>query len=398
MIRKEPKPVLSSLSFNLDTDLLKAVMPLLEGEEVEAVEWTFDSLYQRKSVPVWFTDLVQAFAQAGRLLGHGIFYSLFSGKWMPEHAKWLDELRAINQQYQFAHITEHFGFMTGGDFHKGAPMAVPMTPETLALGQDRLQRLAQASGCPVGLENLAFAWSQEEAEKHGYFLEALLEPVNGFLILDLHNLYCQVVNFGLDPDEAIKGYPLERVREIHVSGGSWADSTEVPGRKIRRDTHDAAVPQAVFDLLEMVLPQCPNLQFVVMEQIGIALKTEEAREQFREDFRQMALLVKSFNQANPDHRPDPFLPLTSLSLSDSPLESPSIHHQQKQLSSILESAPDHSGALKEFRKTQLSDHGWEYESWPPHMLETAIRISQKWKGGFKTFLDREAKKGKAGNQ
>ncbi len=88
--------------------------------------------------------------------------------------------------------------MTGQDFHHGAPLNIPYTASTLRIGRDRLLRIADACGRPVGLENLAFAYSADEVRRHGEFLDRLLEPVNGFLILDLHNLYCQVENFGMD--------------------------------------------------------------------------------------------------------------------------------------------------------------------------------------------------------
>jgi uncharacterized protein (UPF0276 family) len=89
----------------------------------------------------------------------------------------------------------------------------------------------------------------EEVKKHGEFLNKLVDSVNGFIILDLHNVYCQSYNFNISFDEIIHLYPLHRVREIHISGGSWEDSNILPGKKIRRDTHDNPVPEKVFHLL-----------------------------------------------------------------------------------------------------------------------------------------------------
>jgi hypothetical protein len=47
------------------------------------------------------------------------------------------------------------------------------------------------------LENLALSFSVDDVKHQGEFLEKLVEPVNGFLILDLHNLYCQSHNFDI---------------------------------------------------------------------------------------------------------------------------------------------------------------------------------------------------------
>lgn len=40
----------------------------------------------------------------------------------------------------------------------------------------------------------------------GAFIDAMLRPLGdqGIMLLDLHNVYCQIVNFSLDPEEAIK--------------------------------------------------------------------------------------------------------------------------------------------------------------------------------------------------
>lgn len=373
--------ILSSVSCNLDPHLLQASLPLFEAGEVQAVEWSFDALHGVAEVPGWFTGLLQEFAGAGRLIGHGVYYSLFSGRWLPEQEKWLRELETLRGEYRFDHVTEHFGFMSGPDFHKGAPLAVPLTEETLAVGQDRLMRLAQACRCPVGLENLAFAWSCAEAEKHGRFLEDLLAPVNGFLLFDLHNLYCHLENFGLDYEEALAAYPLHRVREIHISGGSWAAVQGEPGRRVRRDTHDDAVPEAVFELLEKTLPRCPNLKYVVLEQMGIALDTPARQEQFQSDFRQMDRLVSAFNAAHPDRQPDPFY-APSFLVGPAPVEFPDLYDQQMELSRILVSADGPAKAVDLLRGSGLAESGWEFESWSPFMLETAMHIAKKWKDGF----------------
>ncbi|WP_258049066.1 DUF692 family multinuclear iron-containing protein [Hymenobacter sp. NBH84] len=204
--------ILSAIACNLDDHLLAAALPLLEAGQVEAVEWSFDTLFDGRQLPNWFAELLTAYGEQGRLIGHGVYFSLLSGRWTPEQAQWLEQLRLLAARFHFDHITEHFGSFTGQNFHTGAPLPVPYTAAILRLGQDRLLRIADACQCPVGLENLAFAYSLEEVQRHGEFLEKLLAPVNGFLILDLHNLYCQLHNFDLSTDSLLALYPLHRVR------------------------------------------------------------------------------------------------------------------------------------------------------------------------------------------
>lgn len=373
----------SSVACNLDANILLACLPLFEAEKVEAIEWAFDTLYAHRQVPDWFDELLRTFGDAGRLVGHGVFFSLFSGRWTPDQQTWLNQLKSLAAVYRFDHVTEHFGFMTGTNFHQGAPLSLPLTPSTLAIGQDRLQRLQEAAGCPVGLENLAFAYSVEDVKQQADFMNQLLSSVNGFLILDLHNLYCQSQNFNLTGNELLNLYPLDRVREIHVSGGSWSPSASDPERKIRRDTHDDAVPTDVFDWLDAALDACPNLKYVVMEQLGNGLATDEDRQQFGRDFLEMDRIVKAKNQVGPQHQPNLFTPAGHSAAGSLPVEDVKLHSQQRELATILETAGDYRQAQALLARSDLAQSAWQIERWEPTMLETALAIAQKWQNGFR---------------
>lgn len=289
-----PRP-LCTLSLMIEPDFRAAILPLLEAGEVEALEWSFDIGWGRPNLAPGIAELLDFFASAGRLLGHGVTFSPLSGQWSQRQAQWLDLLRIEMQRRAYQHFTEHFGFMTAGDFHQSAPLPVPRNAKTIELGQQRLQMLAEAAQVPVGLENLAFAFGPQDVQEQGAFLEELLQPVDGFLLLDLHNLYCQACNFDTPGSELMASYPLDRVRELHVSGGSWSESTLEPQRgPIRRDTHDDAVPQDVFALLKHALSVCPNVQYVTMERLGNTMAGdggEASIEQFRADYRRMRAIV-----------------------------------------------------------------------------------------------------------
>jgi len=378
-MKQETPVICSSVACNLDADMLAACLPLLEESRIDALEWSFDALYREEEIPGWFRDLLTAFGNENKLIGHGIFFSLFSGRWLKGQQEWLQQLRRMCKDFTFSHITEHFGFMTGKDFHHGAPLGIPYTPATLTIGRDRLKTIYDTCRCPVGLENLAFSTSIDEVKRHGVFLEQLLEPVNGFIILDLHNLYCQLHNFDLAFDELITLYPLHRVREIHISGGSWDDSLADPGRTVRRDTHDHAVPSEVFRLLENVLGRCPHIKYVVLEQLGVGLQTAAARKAFYDDFLKMQNIVKSKSgqQSTPDFI-NTFLP-GSVLLPETRVEDETLYQQQLELSHILETASTNQAAIDALRHSSLARSSWQIESWEPYMVETAIKIAQKWK-------------------
>jgi uncharacterized protein (UPF0276 family) len=373
--------VLSAISCNLHENILSAAIPLFQDEKVEAIEWSFDTLYQFRNIPDWFTELLHAFGNEKRLIGHGVYFSLFSGAWSKEQEDWLKHLEKLCTNFHLDHISEHFGFMTGGNFHQGAPISIPFTPATLAIGRDRMKRIYHACHCPVGLENLAFSYSLDEVKKHGNFLDQLLEPVNGFVILDLHNFYCQLHNFNISFDELISLYPLHRVREIHISGGSWEDSQMIPGKRIRRDTHDDAVPGEVFRLLESTIPKCASLKYVVLEQLSNGLDTVNKQQLFQQDFMRMDSIVKICTSQQLPINENNFLPAMLPSVGQ-PVEDSLLHAQQLALSNILETAGSCQQAQQWLHQSNLANTAWEIENWEPHMLETAIAIAQKWKHGF----------------
>jgi len=369
------------MACNLDTYLLQTALPLLHAEKVEAIEWAFDSLYKHRNIPDWFLELLKTFGEQGRLIGHGVYFSLFKGTWTQEQADWLKQLRKVVQHFKFDHISEHFGFMTGEDFHKGAPLHIPLNKSTLAIGKDRLSRIQDACQLPVGLENLAFAYCLDDVQAQGNFLNQLLKEINGFLILDIHNLYCQMHNFNLAADQIIAAYDLNRVREIHISGGSWSANPIESNQQIRRDTHDDAVPNLVFSLLAAIIPQCPNLKFVVLEQLGNGLQTAASQNQFHADFSKMGEIVKRANHTPTINEVNAFLPIQNI-LNKVICEDPVLQSQQNILSSILEEASDYRDAATKLNSSILSNTDWKVEEWSPAMLGTALEIAQKWKAGF----------------
>jgi uncharacterized protein len=267
-------------------DLLAAIEPLLALGAIEVLEWSFDMGWGGLELPTLVTQLLAEYSQRDRLLGHGVSYSLLSAA--GDHEHWLDCLAAECQEYRYRHISEHFGWMTAGRFVRSAPLPLPLLPETLELGSSRLQRLAQVAQKPVGLENLAFAFGQRDVEEQGDFLERLLAPIDGFLLLDLHNLYCQIHNFQQSAADLLDSYPLGRVRELHISGGSWSPYLD---RQIRRDTHDGAVPEAVFELLGLAIDRCPNVEVVILERMGNTLGTAAAQQEFQADYGRMQQVI-----------------------------------------------------------------------------------------------------------
>ena len=284
VICMNPKIPKLGLSLMPTEDFRQATDELFQRNKVETLEWSFDFGFSGAVAEPWCNDLLDKFSAADSLTGHGVELSPLSATLSRRQRDWLAQASEEFQNRRYRHASEHFGFSEAGPIEKGAPLSVPMNEQSLHRGKEMMKRFADAAQCPVGLENLAFAFSLEDVKRQGDFIDQLISEVDGFLLLDLHNIFCQVANFNMTELELLNLYPLSKVRELHLSGGSWSRS--VSGRRlaVRRDTHDDAVPQEVFNLTALALKLCPNVEFVILERLGYTMMEPEQQQEFRDDF------------------------------------------------------------------------------------------------------------------
>ncbi|MBL7922055.1 MAG: DUF692 family protein [Bacteroidia bacterium] len=363
------------ISLMPEADFIEAALPLFQNGEVDVIEWSFDTIPPKVKEPEWLKLLLKEYSQNGRLIGHGVHYSLLKAVWDSNQDKWLKQLATEVKKYNYRHVTEHFAFMTSDDFHKGTPLPVPFNKTTLAIGQDRLKRLQNVSQLPIGIENLAFAFSHAQIKEQGEFLKKLIEPVNGFLILDLHNIYCQSHNFKVDVVKLVNSYPLDKVKEIHISGGSWAN-VESSKNKVRRDTHDEAVPEEVFELLKEVLPLCKNVEYVIFERLGNTIKTQKDKLQFAKDFRQVKKIVLSQRKKEENLLEEITKTKIDHKVSLNPLEDENLRKQQQFIIETLLVNKDVAKTIQLLQNKKINS--WQPELWTDYMVETGMVLVKKW--------------------
>jgi uncharacterized protein (UPF0276 family) len=103
------------------------------------------------------------------------------------------------------------------------------------------------------------------------------------LLLDLHNLHANGINFGFDPIAYLDRLDPERIGAIHLAGGSWIDGPPAfdfaQAREGGPHVHDAGgrrylddhlhdVPDPVYALLTEVGARVPRPLTVVLERDG----------------------------------------------------------------------------------------------------------------------------------
>ena len=196
---------------------------------------------------------------------HGVELSIGSAHGL--NNAYLNMLDSFQKEWPFVWHSEHLGFQTiAGDndvrLEIGVPLPMPATVEAVELVAERSANILKRYDVPFLLENPAHYFSDLPADpeigNEYRFLSAFTEKSGCYLLLDLHNLYCNAVNHHFDARDVIDSLPLDRVIEIHVAGGSWRDGFWM-------DAHDGRVPEPVWELLEYVLPIAPNVAGVVFE-------------------------------------------------------------------------------------------------------------------------------------
>jgi D-arabinose 1-dehydrogenase-like Zn-dependent alcohol dehydrogenase/uncharacterized protein (UPF0276 family) len=290
--------VLCGISLLPAEDVRVATAPLFDAGVVDAVEWSLDFGFGEDGIAPWIARILDDYEARGAVFAHGVELSPMSALLLPHQEAWLAEARSAFERRKFRHLTEHYGFMTAGDIVRGTPLPLPPSTAALKIAIERVGRLQEIARGPVGIENLAMAFGREDALAQADLVRELCDRTGAFLLLDVHNLFCQAFNFDLDPLALAERYGLDRVREIHVAGGGATYPSADPSRPFRRDSHDHDVPEPAFALLAALLPRTANLEVVILERSDRSLFSELEGERYRADFGRMRSLVHEVERAD----------------------------------------------------------------------------------------------------
>lgn len=362
------KPLLGLAIFP-QTHFFEMCLPLFEHENVEVLEWSFDHCHYAKR-PEWFHLLLKDYSEAGRLLAHGVHYSAFAGKMTDDHHLWLELWKMEQLQLQYAHISEHIGYKSQLKHNSGFPLPLDYHLVSVLDFEQQITALQISSEVPLGFEILALSLSCQQVVEQAKFVTQLCQRFNTFIVLDLHNLYCQALNFDLDIDELIAMYPIEYIREIHISGGSFSESDSTI-KKIRRDTHDGAIPEELFKVLRTWLPRFKYCQYIIFEQLPESMKTEQAQQQFVSDYLELMSIRDQFSVD--------VLELPTLSQS---VNQPLGNQVELEKAILFQEQYFLANALMQAKVPQdLQTMTFKYfnlQNWSPVMIETAMKLSQRW--------------------
>jgi uncharacterized protein len=222
---------------------------------------------------------------------HGVSLSIGSAHGMYEPC--LAMMDRLREEWPFHWYSEHLQYQLvldakGAMVNTGTPFPLPPTKEAVDLVASRAAAVQDRLGVPFLLENPVHYLPDLPADPDvgdEFGLMARIVSLSGcWQLLDLHNVYCNAINFGFDARRALDRIRLDRVGEIHIAGGSWCDG-------FYTDAHDGRVPESVWELLEETLSRAPRIPVVVFEILeeygdrlgpdGIARELERARAVWR---------------------------------------------------------------------------------------------------------------------
>jgi uncharacterized protein (UPF0276 family) len=170
--------------------------------------------------------------------------------------------------------SEHLAFVRCGGLEIGHLAAAPRTRTSAESSAQNVYRASKIIGMMPMVENVATLINPPASTlSETDWLTQVVMTSDAPLLLDLHNLYANVVNFSGDPAvaplQALRMLPLERVGTVHIAGGRWlAAGEQFPGERRWLDDHLHPVPDVVYLLLEELAALSSQPLTVILERDG----------------------------------------------------------------------------------------------------------------------------------
>ncbi len=219
---------------------------VLRRPDLGFVEVVAESLPADRPPPL---GLVEARRRGLAVVPHGVGLGL--GDADPPDPGRLEHLSDLSRRLGAPLVSEHVAFVRAGGQESGHLQPLPRTRAALEVLIENVSIATASLPVPLALEPVAslFEWPDAEIDEAD-FLTELVERTGALLLLDVANVYANARNRGESPLALIDRLPLDRVAYVHVAGGSLCDG-------LYHDTHAAAVPPEVLDLLDALLSRCP---------------------------------------------------------------------------------------------------------------------------------------------
>jgi uncharacterized protein (UPF0276 family) len=187
--------------------------------------------------PLYFLDRIR---ERYPMVMHGV--SLSIGSTAALDLSYLQALKGLARRVRPGWISDHLCWTGTDGINLHDLMPLPYTAEALRHVASRIRQVQDILERRLVIENVSSYVTYRSSEMTEWeFIAALTAEADCDLLLDVNNIYVSSINHGFDARTFIDAMPAARVRQIHLAGHSQQGDFLI-------DTHDAAVPAAVWAL------------------------------------------------------------------------------------------------------------------------------------------------------
>jgi uncharacterized protein (UPF0276 family) len=207
-----------------------------------------------------------ATARAWRAEGWPVTYHFLDGNLEESESldpEWLAAVSQLARELGAAWLCGDAGLWHLGPRDRGHGILAPpiLCADSARAMSDNVRRVREVTGFEVLPENPPAHVYLGDLHLCDYFARVADGADSGLLLDAAHLAIYQRVT-GHSPLDGLDGYPLERVVEVHVAGGS--EFTHA-GKTFVDDGHGPAPLEDTWRILSHVLPRAPNLRALVFE-------------------------------------------------------------------------------------------------------------------------------------
>jgi uncharacterized protein (UPF0276 family) len=240
---------------------------LLNLDRIDVVEVLADDFFD---APRRAIRALRTLAAQVPVVLHGVTMGLASS--VPVEVRRLEQMARLVDQMAPDFWSEHLAFVRAGGFEIGHLAAPPRTgPGVEAVVRNLASAQAVVGARPL-VENVATLIDPPGSDyDEPTWIAEILAGSDCDLLLDLHNLYANAVNFGFDAKAFLARIPPHRIAAVHLAGGKWIAATDAPDLPSDRrwlDDHLHDVPDVVYDLLTEVGRRTSRGLTVILERDG----------------------------------------------------------------------------------------------------------------------------------
>jgi len=263
-------------------------------DRIDAVEVIADDYF---AAPGRRVKALAMLARQVPLFLHGVGLGLASAS--PVEPRRLARMARLVAKVAPERWSEHLAFVRADGIELGHLTAPPRNDATLAGLARNCATARRVVGSAPLLENVASLVDPPGSRyREDAWLGRVVAATGCDLLIDLHNLHANALNFGFDALAVIDALPLAAVTCVHLAGGRWIDAGEGPSRLL--DDHLHAVPEPVYALLAALAARAPRPLTVFLERDGayppfslLLAELERARDALAQGRRQRVAAVAS---------------------------------------------------------------------------------------------------------